>query len=322
MTHMNRALVAVLPLGLFLLSGCSKALTESSASGVIQKWIDSLPNGPASTPAGALTGQIGVEMPNPWSLAGVQRLINAGYLDQKTMAVSYPNFSGQYSDVREEPAGFVTVRFVDTYDIQTITATRPPHVEGSFRSCFVNNCDAGSVNGFVNRRGPSFLTLSFRARENPLSQRMVTYTRSLVVSLERGQTDAIVGNYNMGVENPFVPAKSIPIRANRVGPNPSDVQQEVYVYTWTNKLPNDTFNGPTLKLGRLVVDTCDHLLLTSETAATASCKTHVKLTGAAEIIFGSRPTDRVMQAYFGKQPDGRWIGTGTNYSPPQYDISQ
>jgi hypothetical protein len=101
-----------------------------------------------------------------------------------------------------------------------------------------------------------------------------------------------------------------------------DVQQEVYVYNWTDKLPKDTVNGATLKLGRLMVDKCESLLLSSETAATASCKTHVQLTSAAEAILGQRPTDQSMGAFFGKQPDGVWVCTRVSYSPPQYNILQ
>jgi hypothetical protein len=29
-----------------------------------------------------------------------------------------------------------------------------------------------------------------------------------------------------------------------------------------------------------------------------------------------------MQASFGKQPDGTWVGTGINYGAPQYNIFQ
>lgn len=303
---MNRLSMTILCLSLMVLAGCSKALTGSSASGVIQKWVDSQNGGVVTTFAGGLTNQIGAEMPNPWSAVGVQRLITQGYLEEKKLSVFYPNLSGQYNDIRESPMGLAVLQYQDTYDLRTVSSTSPPHVEGSFKTCVMNNCDTGSVNGAVQRNGPSSLTMSFN--------------RSLVVTLQRGQPDALVGTYN----NPANPLgqPSFPIRANRAGPNPPDIQQNVYFYNWTTKLPRDTFSGPMLKLGHLAVDSCEHLLLTSETAATASCKSHVKLTNAAEVVFGSRPTDQVIQASFGKQPDGTWIGTSVGYSPPQYNIFQ
>ncbi len=319
---MKRTLLVAAVVSTVILAGCSKALTESRASGVIQKWIDGQNRGTVNTFAGLLPGQIGAEMPNPWTAAAIQRLLKQGYLEQKTVSVAYPNLSGQYSDVREDRLGFAVSRFVDTYDLQTVANTRPPHVEGSFRSCFFNNCDAGSVSGVVTRNAPSALTLQFRAKENFISDRIITYNRSLVVTLQRGQPDCLVGRYSAGSENPFVGAQSFPIRADHVGPNPPDIQQEVYVYSWTTKLPKDTLNGAMLKLGHLVVDSCDRLLLSTETTASASCKTHVSLTSAAEIIFGKRPTDQLVQASFGKQPDGTWVGTQISYSAPPFDINQ
>lgn len=103
----------------------------------------------------------------------------------------------------------------------------------------------------------------------------------------------------------------------------SEILQNLYVYTWTDKLPKDVVvNGNALKLGHLVVDSCSQLLLDSETAAKAVCKTHVELTKPAEVIFGSGSTEQSMQAVFGKQPDGNWVTTRVSYSPPQYVINQ
>lgn len=325
---MNRPMIVALSLTFLTLGGCSKALTESSASGVIQKWIDSQNGGAVRTPAGALTNHIGREMVNAWSAAGVQRLIKQGYLEEKTVAVSYPNFSGQYSGVHHDVNMFhvyVSTPSVDTLDIKTVADTRPPHVEGQFRTCFENNCDVGSVSGAVQRNGPSTLTLSFPERGGSLMSNRPSTRNRLVVALERGRPDAIVGRYT--VANSMVNLDPISIRANRAGPNPPDIQQAVYVYSWTNKLPKDTFSGTTLNLGHLVVGSCDHLLLASETTATASCKTQVKLTSGGKAIFGNGPTDQLMQASFGKQPDGTWIGTSINYSAPpfsyvEFDIPQ
>jgi hypothetical protein len=319
---MQRPIVAALSLAVIAICGCSKPLTESSAPDVIQKWIDSQNGGGVTTFAGALTSQVGSEMVDVWSVPDVQRLIKHGYMERKTVSVPYPNFSGQYVGVHHEINMFrvyVSTPSVDTLDVKTVADTRPPHFEGQLRTCFNDGCDVGSVSGVVQRNGPSTLKLSFSQQGNLISYRPSPHNQ-LVVSLERGQTDAIVGHFNDA--GSMVDYGSIYIRANHVGPNPPDIHQDVYVYTWTNKLPSDTFSGAMLKLGHLVVESCDHLLLASETTATASCKTHVALTPAAEAIFGSRPTDRLMEASFGKQPDGTWIGTSIKYSAPQYTVSQ
>jgi hypothetical protein len=245
----------------------------------------------------------------PWSGPEVRRLIKEGYLEEKTVAVSYPNFSGQYRGVFRKQYRFGSQPAVVIIDIQTISNTRPPHVEGQFKTCEEREpCEVASVSGSVRRSGMSTLTLTFPAGRD---------SKKFEVALERGQTDAMVAHYEAAMF-----AGQTHLRANHVGPNPSDIQQDVYVYQWTNNLPRDTFNGERLILGHLVVDSCEHLLLASETAATASCKTHIKLTGGAEAIFASRSTEQSMKASFGKQPDGTWVGTGVEYTAPPYSLSQ
>ena len=71
------------------------------------------------------------------------------------------------------------------------------------------------------------------------------------------------------------------------------------------------------KMGHVVIDSCDHLLLEGETFATANCKLHVELTDAGKAALGDagkaalggRPPEGTVSASFGKQPDGTWIIT-------------
>jgi hypothetical protein len=63
------------------------------------------------------------------------------------------------------------------------------------------------------------------------------------------------------------------------------------------------------RLGHVVIDSCNHLLLEAETNATATCKIHVELTDAGKATFHGGPTASSVQAQFGKQPDGTWIAT-------------
>ena len=100
----------------------------------------------------------------------------------------------------------------------------------------------------------------------------------------------------------------------------ADFKQEAYIYDWTDKMPKDALSAGNLKLGNLVVDSCDHLILSSETTATADCKTHVKLTPTADVLFGQQSTLQRVAASFGKQPDGTWVATGIPYSAPRYNL--
>lgn len=325
---MNRPLIVTVALSAVLLAGCSKALTESSASGVIQKWVDAQEGGIVNTSAGGLMSQMGTEMPNPWAAVGVRRLIKDGYIEEKTSTISYPNFSGEFSGTHLAVTGSV---FLDTFTLQAST-DRPPRVTGTFKVCFpkthdtfYGSCVWGSINGTIqkNGTGPSRFSLHGEAEWHPrddaeMNANPLQFRTDLpglrdfpfAATLVRGNPDKITGTYG---DSP------IQLQGRVTGP---DIQQEVYTYNWSGKLPKDTFNGQFLRLGHLVVDSCDHLLLVSETVANASCKTHVKLTSGGESIFGNRPTDQVMQAFFGKQPDGTWVGTRVNYSPPQYEMNQ
>jgi len=323
---MNRVAVVVLWLIALALCGCSKALTESSAVGVVQKYVDAQNDGTIFTFAGALTNQLGVEMPQRWDVPGVQRVLKEGYLQEKTAAITYPNFSGEFSGNNNTPWPWA-----DTLRVQTST-DRPPRVSGMFKHCAFdsvaagpyNSCDWANVNGIAQKIGAGqsqlslnviahdgFLTLEQTKAANPPSLTPEPQQNSpFQIALLRGNPDTITIDFGRG---------PIPLQGHTAGP---DIQQQVYMYTWTDKLPKDTVTGSNLILGHLIVESCDHLLLTSETAATASCKTHVKLTSAAAVIFGNRPTDQSMQVSFGKQPDGTWIGTQLSYNPPQYMINQ
>ncbi len=316
---MNRASLIVLAFGISLLcGGCSKTLTQSRAAKLAQSYVDKQNEGTVGTFIGALTNQLGPEMPQPLQAAGIQRLIQAGYIEERKTMVAYPNLAGQFSGGHEINIMGPT-RLDDTLELRTISTSKPPQVQGSFKTCFGNSCEAGSVNGAIQRNGPSNLTLSFQQRENPISDRWVTRSRTLNVSLVRGQPDALVGTYYTGQENPFVSAQNSQFRANGRAES-GDIQQEVFVYSWTSKLPKDTVQGATLKLGHLVVDACEQLLLNSETTARATCKTHVKMTSESETIFGKGPTDQAMEVAFGKQPDGNWLVTSVSYQPPNYQL--
>ncbi len=321
--------LACLSVGLCALTiqSCSKALTASSAVGNAQKFIDDHGDGGVNTFAGELTNQIGAEMPQHWTNSCVQRLIKIGYLQERTATTTYPNLTGEFKGTHTTP---FASGFVDTLSLRT-APTNPPRVEGSFRFClrppntFYGTCNWGPVTGVVMKYGAQ-TRLSMKtsmqwiyrsdaemnvdplnlpsALGGPLGA--VGGTSPLAVTLERGNPDNLVGSFETA---------ALQLHGNAAKP---DIQREVFVYSWTDKLPRDTFNGSLLQLGHLVIDTCDNLLLSSETSATASCSTHIKLTDAAKIIFGERPTTRSLRATFGKQPDGGWVCVNIEYQAPPF----
>jgi hypothetical protein len=75
---------------------------------------------------------------------------------------------------------------------------------------------------------------------------------------------------------------------------------------------DDQQNDEERKVGHFVVDSCDHLLLVTETVATAQCTIHVSFTkeGAAKFGNTNNQSSSIIPARFGKQPDGTWVGTG------------
>jgi hypothetical protein len=302
--------------GLLLFTGCGKTLSPSRAANLAQVYADKSGGERITTSIVALTSQLGPEHTEALQAAGVQRLVRAGYIEEQKHLVSYPNFSGQFTGSHDETQ-LLPARWDDTFQLHTIATTKPPHVEGSFRSCWRNDCsNAGSVVGAVERNGPSHLTLMFHA---PMA-----LTRFLNVSLVRGQPNRIAGDYVIGNSDPVIMRpQSNPISAVG-GTGEGDIQQEVFVYKWTGKLPQGTLDGNSaLVLGSLTVDSCDGLLLDTETTARATCRSHVKLTSAASIIFGSRPTDATLTALYGKQPDGGWVATTiTGYNRPEYSLTQ
>jgi hypothetical protein len=266
-------------------------------------------------------------MQQRWTVPGVQRAITEGFVQEKVLPVSYPNFSGHFTGSRGFLPGQKYGGWNDFLDVST-TPGRPPYVRGTFRTCQAydpnlffahDSCWSGAVNGPVQRNGAGASQLLITVN-GFVPGMLPNSTIPLRVSLARGNPDAIQGTlqFPAGLAG-TPPLEPVSFQGRVAG---VDVQQEVYVYNWTDKLPKDTVNGATLKLGRLMVDKCESLLLSSETAATASCKTHVQLTSAAEAILGQRPTDQSMGAFFGKQPDGVWVCTRVSYSPPQYNILQ
>jgi hypothetical protein len=291
------------------LCGCSKALTESSAVGMVQSFVDLKDGGWTQTSLEILPILMASEQQQQLKQVAVQRAIKNGYLQEKTIPVTYPNFSGQFT-------GHRSYGWTETLTLTT-TPGRPPVARGSLTSCHAGEyasqppfCLSGQISGTVQRNGVG------------ASEFIVAYTGFVVglgfdpkipirlMNLVRGNTDVIQG---------VILNESVRFEGHATGP---DLQQDVYGYSWAGKLPKDALNGAMLKLGHLVVDSCDHLLLGSETSATATCKTHVNLTEAAKGIFGTRSTEQPLQASFGKKPNGTWVATQINYAPPPYDIDK
>lgn len=318
--QMKCCLSAVLVFGFLGFVGCSKTLTESSAVGIAQKSVDSMDGGSRSTDAKVLTDGVGIEREGRWTAASVQRAIKEGFLVEKSRPISYPNFSGNFTGRSGNPGG-QGGGSTDTLS-GSVNPGAPPIYNGQFRTCIVrdpnsffhpqDDCYSGVVSGYVNRsgEGPTAFTLTL-TNVSPYGIGVEPGTKSpFQASLTRGNPDVIQVSLN---------GASIRLEGHVTGP---DFQQNLYTYNWTGKLTKGTISYSVLKLGHLVVDSCDHLLLGTETTASAACKTHVVLTKDAKIIFGDRSTDQSVETTFGKQPDGTWVCTLVRFIPPFYDINQ
>ena len=290
------------------LSGCSSALTEASAAKAIQGYIDTQQNGIVMTSIIFLTGQLGTQHTERSSVPAIQRLMKQGMVEEITGTAVYPDLSGTY---RGTVGGYYRGNITYTVKLHT-TPANPPEVEGEYQDClFGRSCWDGTVSGVVEQRAASTLTLRQISRR-PTDTATV---RSLVVSLTRGTNgeDMLVGALREGeTSNP------IELRG-RAG---AQLERKIYVYKWTDKFPKEALQPPDLQLGHLVVDGCDHLLLATEISATATCQSHIVLTDVAKAIWGEKSTKETLQASFGRQPNGKWIGTKISYSPPSYEINQ
>ena len=293
---MNRLFATGLWIGIAALCGCSKALTESSAVKVAQQFVDTQNGGTVSTDIRQLTSLLVSEQLQPLQQPGIQRLVKEGFIEEKKIMLPFPNFAGLFIGPYEN-------NIIYTFHFQTVAAN-PPRIEGYYNDCLGGACWGGFLNGVVQRIGPSTVTLTQQGGDR--------IVRTLTASLTRGQPDVIagtLGNITLGGQ------AGIRLEGHVIGP---DIPTAVYIYSWTDKLSKDAITIVMFKLGHLVVDSCEHLLLGTETSATATCKTHINLTKEATVVFGNRPTEQSLQASFGKKPDGDWIGTQVNYSPPQY----
>jgi hypothetical protein len=299
-------------LGILAVTGCGKSLTESSAVKLVQRNLDLEAGGIVSTQINALTSQIGVALAEPSRLAAIERLLKEGYLQQKAVAVVLPNISGTFIRTKATiHLNGLDHTFQESFELH-MTTERPPVIEGSFRQCEVetSSCDIWSIKG-VSQSKSADLTLSPESSSHGAN----IPAKSMTVSLVRGQPDELLYEAN----SRGIVIGDAQLRAIGHATEP-DIQQQWFIYGWTRKLPKDALNGPLLKLGHLVTDSCDNLVLVSETAATAVCKTHLKLTKDAEIIFGNRATNIPLLALFRKKPDGTWSATHSEYRLPAFAI--
>lgn len=316
---MNRLGLVAFSLSILALGGCSKTLTPSKAVKLTQAYMDSRP---ASVNIDVFTNLLDRELTEPLQFASIQRALNQGLIQQKTVAVTYSNFGGQFegSYFAFDTTGakyYHPIRL----SLQT-TATRPPRVQGIFNifnftttpaasESFNGLSQRGSIMGEVRRTGPSILSLTSEPQASDMYRSPPgPEIRPLQATLARGSPDVLVGTLDGAVFR---------VEGHTSGP---DLRQDLYVYSWTERLPNGAVSGSLLKLGHVVVESCEQLLLTSETSAKATCTAHVELTKFAEAIFGSSSTSGPAEFVFGKQPDGDWVTTGVNYVSPTYSIDR
>lgn len=183
-------LLQIVVFSVLALAGCSKALTESSAVKVVQTYVNAQNGGTVSTSIGSLTNQLGSELTqSPDQVpVGMQRVLKEGLLQQKANPVVYPNYSGEFAGSHYESLGIGADLWTDKLIIQTGTET-PPRVRGSFQSCGRSYigvvCASGSVEGIVQKQGPTQLALKANANA-PSDQWEPGRPRIVQVTLVRG----------------------------------------------------------------------------------------------------------------------------------------
>jgi len=305
-----RAGVAMIALSaLTVTSGCSKKLTQSRAVKLTQEVIDKSKGGVivSIAPVTAVLAQEFSDAAAPVPPA-ILPLVQAGLIRRRTIPLKYPNIAGQYT-------GTYTSVFNKPLEAKLVVTLQdgsaPPRVQGTFETCAVwvetevhngpithRNCGTNNVSGVLNANGATNLIFTVNALEPPTNMQL---------TLTRGNPDDLSGRVHSG-------STDLPVKLQ--GHSGPDIQQSMYMYEWSDKLPKDALvSGYTVNGGRLIVDTCDQLLLQDETKATAICSGHLEPTGAVKTILGDGFKTISIRATYGKQPDGEWVGTAANHSP-------
>ena len=291
---------------LFCSCGSEKVLTAEGATALAQARLDGdgTTHGNITVNIGPLTSRLNVRTSDQVQQLPqtMQRLVKLGYLDQQVVRVSYPDLGGQWRGPTPMPNTPPGQQFM--LQISMNRDARPPTMSGTYAQCDAGGGCFGNpdwhVSGTMTVEPPYQLTVT-----EPTGVLLTA-----IVGLQRNPNgDALVGRAV------FAPGTSIAALGHPESPlnlrgtaGHGSVEQEMYIYKWAAKFPQDALMSQfDVKLGHVEVDGCDRLLLgSSDTNASGIVKWHVALKDAQKALMGTERLDGTVPAAFRKQPDGKW----------------
>ena len=308
-------------IGLMAACGDSKVLTAERAKALAQARLDMTNQGGVVVNVGTLTSQLNTRtLQTPEQLLpSMKRLLDHGYIEQKSYKIIYPDLSGTYT------GGWAYPQFSRGIGIRVTLSTdqsRPPNVTGSYtaecgefdRGALKRrfDCGTGSLAGSLGRQPPYILNPSNHRAFSVWPEELGSFSL-MSITLQLGSSDDTLAGYFQlisGVQNPLL----------LTGKNSHrNIEQDEYSYNWSQTFPQTFMNGPSmLNLGHGVIDSCDNLLLGSETSASCVVKWHVDLDTPRSALMGPNRVEGTVSATFGKQPDGTWIITSLDLPATPY----
>jgi hypothetical protein len=310
---------------LLMLSGCgSKTLTESRARSLVQARMDLAAKATGQdgllVDPYELTATLNNRYPQKLTSVGMRRVVGDGYIEEQTPKAIYPDLTGNFHGQWVYP-WLSSVSFI--VDITVNSQNRPPMITANYTGrCggsqlvpTMQNCQTGSCQGLQPEHGVISLSCSTTFNSG---------TTTNVVGLDlnpQADQNRITGNFRLQyatVVTPNVTPMSLEGAFNR-----KTIEQEQYVYVWSKKFPADLlFANRFIRLDDAAVDSCENLLLQTETTASCTCKWHSNLSKPLTSMYGKNRLDGTIQATFGKQPDGNWMVTNVNHDIEKYDVSK
>jgi hypothetical protein len=238
----------------------------------------------------------GVYKPDTFE-ATVQRLVNAGFMDQQVETLTLSDLTGNYQwQARNAPMSRATLSIHQG----------SPMVSGTFQAFRegygtneppVLGCE-GNLFGHVNVNGT--VSLSFKATRVPGGCSMPSEGETLTYTVSRKDDSVSLTDLDRN--------RSLDLKGHSTG---GQVTVPVYNYTFTSNFRKFTVTpGYNLRAGTVVVDSVERLLLgPTDTRAEAEFRWHATFNDAARAFSGKSENHGVGRVEYGKQPDGSWILT-------------
>jgi hypothetical protein len=230
-------------------------------------------------------------------LSGViHRLIDAGFVTQKSVAREYADVTGNYQGDAVYPA--VTHHF----DVNLEMKQGAADVKGKLSEIGASYPLSASITGNALPEGSYsllFLVQYFNGMPN--------YDGPFIYKL-----NDMNGHETLTGPDPY--DRNLTIYFAKKEPlNSAKISVPMFSYSFTPKAKVQVVNGSDQSsMGRIIVTGVDSLLLATDTVATAKFKWKFDYSEIGQVITLSKQPEKLGEVQFGKQPDGTWIITGIN----------